>query len=142
MNGVNAAWISACFVNPQDPGSIFHPNLAACRGAEAATAGPGTLRSPASLETDVTVELAKPNTGMTYGIALTNLFNQTADIPIFNVARPLQPIATGQSYCLPGNTSKGPGYGPPVAVGSSCSSYIVFPNQQPLAVRAYVQVRL
>jgi hypothetical protein len=142
VNGVNGGWISSCFVNPQSPGSIFNPNLAACRGAEAATAGPGSLRTPASLNTDFTIELARPSTGMTYGISITNLFNQTADVPVFNVARPLQPVSTGQFYCLPGSTSKAPGYGPPTSVGSSCQPYIVFPNQPPIAVRAYVQVKL
>jgi hypothetical protein len=143
VNGINAGWISQCFVNPQAPGSIFNPNLAACRGAEAAAAGAGTLRTPSTLNTDITIELAKPGTGMTYGIAVTNLFDQVADIPQFNVARPLQAVGTGHFYCLPGNTAnRAPGYGPPLSVGSSCSPYIIFPNQLPLALRAYVQVRL
>jgi hypothetical protein len=143
VSGINAAWISQCFVNPQSPGSIFNPNLAACRGAESALAGAATLRTPSSLNTDVTIELAKPSTGITYGVAITNLFDQVADVPQFNVARPLQPVATGQFYCLPGNTAaKAPGYGPPVAVGSSCSPYIIFPNQPPLSLRAYVQVKI
>ena len=142
VTGINGAWIASCFVNPQSPGSIFNPNNAACRGAEAASAGPGSLRTPASLNADVTIELARPNTGITYGIAITNLFDQVADVPVFNVARPLQPVSTGQFYCLPGNTSNGPGYGPPTSVGSSCQPYIVFPNQPPIAVRAYIQVKL
>jgi Carboxypeptidase regulatory-like domain/TonB dependent receptor len=140
--GVNAAWISNCFVNPQNPGSVFNPNFASCRGTESTTSGPGSLRSKATLNTDVTIELSKPNTGMTYGIAITNLFNQVADVPVANVANAIEPVTTGRYYCQPGNTSTGTGYTQPVGVGAACQPYIVFPNQPPISVRIYAQMKL
>lgn len=140
--GVNGALIANCFVNPQNPGSIYNPNIAACRGTESALSGPGTLRSKATLNTDLTLELAKAGTGATYGIAVTNLFNQVADVPVVNYAQPLQPVTTGRYYCLPGTTTTAPGYTPPTAVGASCQPYIVYPNQPPVTVRLYFQIKL
>jgi hypothetical protein len=142
VTGVNGALISNCFVNPQNPGTIQNPNEAACRGTESQTSGPGTLRSPAALFTDVTIELSRPGTGATYGIAISNLFDEVADVPVVNLARPLQPVANGHYYCLPGTTTTAPGYTQPTSVGSSCQPYIVYPNQPPFTLRAYIQVKI
>ena len=80
---------------------------------------------------------------MTYGFAITNLFNQVADVPVANVANAIQPVATGRYYCLTReHLDRDRLHAVPVGVGSACQPYIVFPNQPPISVRIYLQMKL
>ena len=135
------AEIGNAFVNPQNPGTIQHPNIAATRGTEGLV-GAGALRSGISTETDLTIELASAKTRLVYGFAITNLFDQTADIPSVNLARVLIPVATGDYVSTGALTSPNPTHSTPQTVGSSTGPYIVFPNQVPLTLRFYVQAKL
>jgi hypothetical protein len=142
IGGTQGAIIANAIVNPQNPGTIANPNISVTRGTEAPGSGPGTLRSKATLNTDLTIELARPNTTLVYGIGITNLFDQTADVPTPNVARVAVPVSTG-NYYFGAPTGQPPGYSTPTGVASSSYlPYIVFPNQPPIAVRVYVQAKL
>ena len=142
IGGTQGAIIANAIVNPQNPGTIANPNIAVTRGTEAAKSGPGTLRSKASFDTDLTIEFARPHTTLVYGLGITNLFDQTADVPTPNFTRVAVPVSTG-NYYYGAPTAKLPAYTPPTGVAnSSYLPYIVFPNQPPIAVRVYVQAKL
>jgi hypothetical protein len=142
IGGSQGAIIANAIVNPQNPGTISNPNIAVTRGTEALNSGPGTLRSKANINTDLTLEYARPGTTLTYGIGVTNLFDQTADVPTPNVARVAVPVSTG-NYYFGAPTATLPAYTAPTGVGNSAYlPYIVYPNQPPIAVRVYVQAKL
>jgi hypothetical protein len=142
INGSSAVLISNAYVNPQNPGTITNPNIVASRGTEALGSGPGTLRSKATLNTDLTIELTPPNKPMTYGIGIINLFDQTADIPVTNLTDVYFPIATGDYYYTGTLTNSNGSHIAPTSVGSPKQAYIVFPNQEPFSLRFYVQAKL
>ncbi|GAC1417004.1 MAG: hypothetical protein NVSMB64_27090 [Candidatus Velthaea sp.] len=140
---------STCFVNPQSPGLIFAPNCAALRGAEGVNTSAGTLRSAASLQTDLTIEFGSPNrSGLRYGFSMTNLFNQTANYPAYNLINDCVVVSTGlcasdQSKANGGTSSTiaDTTHGRPLAVGPTSAPYIIYPNLPPQQIRAYVQAR-
>ncbi len=89
----------ACFVDPENPGSVLNPNLAACRGnAETSSAG-GELTPPNSVAS-ITIEYAAHHSPITYGVDVENIFNETFNGPLFNAR--YQPIATGITGPLTG----------------------------------------
>jgi hypothetical protein len=142
VGGTQGVLISNAFVNPQNPGTITNPNIVATRGTEKLTSGPGSLLSSPALTADLTIEVAPPGKLFTYGVTATNLFNQLADIPVVNVTRLLIPVSNG-NYVYGGNlTATDPSHSSPNAVGSSYAPYIIFPNQQPLLIRFYVQAKI
>jgi|GEM_PF-1279391 len=142
VGGTQGAIIANAIVNPQNPGTVSNPNISVTRGTESLNSGPGTLRSKANFDTDLTVELAPPNTSLVYGVAITNLFDQTADVPTVNYTRVAVPVSTG-NYYYGAPTAKLPSSTPATGVGnSSYLPYIVFPNQPPIAIRVYVQAKL
>ncbi|MBD5656175.1 MAG: TonB-dependent receptor [Candidatus Eremiobacteraeota bacterium] len=142
VGGAQGAIIANAIVNPQNPGTISNPNIAVTRGTEALNSGPGTLRSKGTFNTDLTIELARPHTTLVYGIGITNLFDQTADVPTVNVSRVAVPVSTG-NYYFGAPTAKLPAFTVPTGTAnSSYLPYIVFPNQPPIAVRVYVQAKL
>jgi len=142
VGGNNGAFIANGFVNPQNPGTVSNPNIAVSRGTESLTSGPGTLHSSLSMQTDLTIEETPPGSGFTFGIAIANLFDQTADIPTVNLANVLLPVSTG-NYVYGGTpTSKSVSNTTATGVGSVFSPYIIYPNQPPFSLRAYVQLKL
>ena len=88
------------YVDPQNPGSVFAPNIAATRGfAEANSAG-GKLSGPESY-TSLTLEYTPPRaTRSTFGVLIGNLFGQLYSGPGLNTR--YQPLATGISGPLSG----------------------------------------
>src|SRR5579872_1353574 len=96
-----------CFVDPNNPGSLFNPNIAACRG-NAETSSPGGKLSPPNGFASITVEYAAPHSPLTYGINLDNVFNETFNGPVFNAR--YQPIATGITGPLTGFSTSGSNY--------------------------------
>jgi hypothetical protein len=89
----------ACFVDPMNPGSLFNPNIAACRGSAEAPS-PGGKLTPANTTGAITVEFAAPHSAITYGLDVENLFGEIYNGALFNAR--YQPIATGISGPLTG----------------------------------------
>jgi Carboxypeptidase regulatory-like domain len=89
----------ACFVDPMNPGSLFAPNIAACRG-NAESASPGGKLSPANTTGAITIEYTAPRSQITYGADVENLFGEIYDGVELNGR--YQPIATGITGPLTG----------------------------------------
>jgi hypothetical protein len=86
----NSSFNSTCFDDPAFAGNWLHPKYFACRGnAEPALAGQ-TLTQP-RLFTDLNIEYE--HRGITWGIYVTNLFDNYRSEPTVNQA--WQPVATG-----------------------------------------------
>lgn len=136
--------LSACSLNPQNPGISTAPNCYATRGLESATSAAGSLLSHPSLNTDLTIEMTPTNgkRGLTYGIAITNLFDNVSSVPFANLTRDCQLVTTGLCASTGNPSIVDTFHGPQQTVGSPSTAYIVYPNQPPIAIRVYVQVGL
>lgn len=136
----------ACFVDPSNPGSVFSPNLSACRG-ESEAASPGGKLSPAQGYLDITFEYAPPSSHLTYGLNVANVFNEVYTGAVFNGR--YQPLATGISGPLTGYSTSSVNYtNYPSAwpkYGSFMNPYGVYvntPSGLGRTVYFYVQARL
>lgn len=87
------------YVDPLNPGAVTSPNIVASRGF-GETSQPGGKLTPQNSYVDVTIEYTHPNSKLTYGLNLGNVFNQTFGGAVFNGR--YQPIATGISGPLTG----------------------------------------
>ncbi len=157
-NGVGGT--PALFVDPQNPGSFQHPSIAATNGFNERSSAGGLLSKP-SLNVDLTIEFVSRN-HVTYGVAFSNLLDQLYSVPVpnprFYRACNYGPIATGVPGAGVGTT---PGQTAACFTSSSLpalkdgsplnyyddpyggkGAYLVLPNRQPLAGRAYIQVQL
>ena len=133
------------WVNPQNPGSIFSPNVPGTQGTDGYYSGAGTLLSSPQALMDLTIQYVPPNfKRTTYGMFIRNLFSNAADIPVQNLARDCQPVSAGVCASLPGSSSSflPPTVGHPLGVGNPYGAYIVYPNQAPINVTLYAQVGL
>lgn len=99
------------YVDPLNPGSYFSPNIAATRGIDAKSSPGGILSHPSSV-TNLTIEY-DVNKKMTAGFQVFNVFNNLWGGASYNAR--YQPLATGISGPLTGQTSTaytlGPAYG-------------------------------
>jgi hypothetical protein len=136
----------ACFVDPVNPGSLFAPNLAACRG-EAETSSPGGKLTPAQGYLDLTLEYAPPSSKLTYGVNVSNVFNEYHSGPLFNSR--YQPLATGVSGPLTGYSTSSVNYTNYPSAWPKYASYLnpygVYVNEPSGIGRTiyfYVQARL
>jgi hypothetical protein len=123
------------YVDPQNPGTLFNPNIAGSRGVNAETSSAGGFLSRPSANVNLTVEFAPPRTRQTFGISVTNLFNQLYGVPLFNHLYQ-DPVATGV---------RGPGNGAAAGYPLNAfpaSPYVIVPFNQPTTIRLYVQERL
>jgi len=83
------------YVDTQDPGSVFNPNIAVKRGTPETPAAGGIL-SAQRVTTSMSFEFSPPSQngkGGTYGLFISNLFNQLYGQPALNSR--WQPVATG-----------------------------------------------
>jgi hypothetical protein len=117
-----------CYVDPQNPGTVKNPNCAAYDGvSETASAG-GILSKP-QLHANATIEYSPQGKHFTYGLALTNIFDQVYGVPYPNPN--YKPVSTGF-----GDTVTTGLYAP----GSYASSpFLLLPNRPPFNARLYVQ---
>jgi hypothetical protein len=133
------------FVDPQNPGTLFKPNIAATRGTpESASAG-GVLQA-ARFNTNLGIEFNKPGSKATFGVLITNLFNQIyGRTPTYNAR--YQPVATGISGPKTGYS------GLPLAFPNNGfqqylpsqfgqDPYRLIPNATPQTIRLYYQLAL
>ena len=86
------------YIDPQNPGSFFNPNIAATRGVPATSAPGGKLSHPESF-TNLTIEYNGAKR-WTAGLQISNLFNQLYSGPVYNSR--YQPVANGISGPLTG----------------------------------------
>ena len=121
------------YVDPEDPGSLFNPNILGTRGVTVEKALAGGFYSHPRSNTNVVIEYTAPNSPSTYGLAITNVFNQVYGVPLVNIQY-AQPVATG----LNGNGNP-KGY-PPEAFPTS--PFVILPDLQPLTMRFYWQVKV
>lgn len=135
---------SSLYVDPQNPGSLFNPIVAAARGTPE-TSSPGGILSSARMSTNMTIEYSPPRGGATYGVQITNLFNQLYSLPSANTL--YQPVAPGIAGPLTGisnNAKTFPGLGftsfGPDQHGQS--PYLIRPNNTPITFRVYYQQKL
>jgi hypothetical protein len=132
------------YVDPQNPGSITNPNVAATRGTpESASAG-GFL-SPQSLTANLSIEYSPPRSRSTFGVYVSNLFNNVYGIPAINPR--YQPVATGLSGPLSGQTAgvvlfPTSGFADFSAARFGTSPYLINPSVQPREVRFYYVLSL
>jgi hypothetical protein len=131
-------------VDPQYPGTITNPNIVAYRGSESPTAAPGSLYSSASLNLDLVLSITPPpgRRGLTYGVAITNLFDRTASVPVRNATQDCVLAYTGLCVNSGAPAVSDPLHGTPETVNSVSNVYLVYPNQAPIAVRLFGQVHL
>lgn len=135
---------ATAYVDPQNPGSITNPNVAVTRGTpEKASAG-GFL-SPQNLTASLSLEYAPPKSRSTFGVLVTNLFNNVYNIPSIN--QRYQPLGTGLSGPLTGQTTgsvlyPGSGFANYSAQRFGTSAYLINPNLTPREVRFYYTLNL
>ena len=123
------------YVDPQNPGTLFNPHIAATRGVNAETSAAGGFLSKPSANVNVTFEFTPPGTRRTFGLSVTNLFNQLYGVPQFNHLY-TSPVSTGLRG--PGN---GAAAGYPLDAFPT-SPYTIIPLLQPTTFRVYIQERL
>jgi len=134
--GVFSTQLAAALANPQFPGPITGPSIAAVRGADAITSGPGSLYSQPALNTDITIAIDR---GVRYGILITNVTNVTAGLPAPNYAVNCQLVYAGQCSAFGTPNVQDQYHHIPVVFGSASGPYVVYPNQPPMQVRAFIQ---
>jgi outer membrane receptor protein involved in Fe transport len=132
------------YVDPLDPGSYLHPNIVATRGTPE-TSSAGGILSNARAFTNLTIEYTPPRTKSTFGVAITNLFDQLYSTPTYNGQ--YEPVATGIAGPFSGysaNTLLYPriGYANFPASAFGGLPYNIFPNNTPIAVLFYYQQKL
>ena len=132
------------YVDPANPGSLFHPNVAATRGTPESSSAGGVL-SNSRLTTNVTLEYSPPqNTRETFGLLINNLFNNLYGVPGLNGR--YQPVATGIAGPLSGLSNQ-PILFPTTGFFQYNSAqfgqqpYRILPNQVPLTYRFYYQLQ-
>ena len=133
------------YVDPANPGSVFHPNVAATRGTPEKNSPGGVLSAPRVNIADLTVEYSKPGTRSTFGMQVTNLFNQIYSEPGLN--QRYQPVATGIAGPKSGTTSGSVlfpnlGYTNYASFRGNNQPYLLTPLNNPTEFRFYYQLSL
>ncbi|HEV3088655.1 MAG TPA: TonB-dependent receptor [Candidatus Elarobacter sp.] len=133
------------YVDPANPGSVFHPNIAATRGTPEKNSPGGVLSAPRINVADLDIEYNKPGTRSTVGVLVTNLFNQIYAQPQLN--QRWQAVATGISGPKTGTSSSSVlypqlGYRNYPSYGFGNQPYLILPNGIPTQFRFYYQLSL
>jgi len=105
----------AFFIDPMNPGSVLNPNIVASRG-ESETSSPGGKLTPPQGFVNLTVEYTAPQSRLTYGFDVENIFNEVYTGASLNGR--YQPIATGIS-------------GPLTGYSTSSINYTTYPSAWP-----------
>ena len=138
------ATFAPSYVDPQNPGTVFHPNIAATRGVSQTSAAGGILSAPRVGLANVAFEYNPPsNPRSTFGIYVSNFFNQYYGQPAVNTR--WQPVANGIAGPQTGQISQtiqfpGVGFGNYGLDRFGNQPYIISPNQQPRVVNFYYQL--
>jgi outer membrane receptor protein involved in Fe transport len=140
LGGSNAA---TTYVDPRNPGSVFHPNVDATRGTPESNSAGGVLSAARFTPVQLTVEYTSPRNPRagTVGLLVFNLFNQLYAEPALNGR--YQPVATGIAAPYSGystNTQFLGIFNYTVLRGNQ--AYLLAPNNVPRTVQIYYQVNL
>lgn len=133
------------YVDPQNPGSQFNPNIAATRGTPEG-ANPGSYLNAPRAAANISLEYNKPNTRSTFGVLVTNLFNQLYGLPGLNSR--YQPVANGISGPITGTSSTTARFGENYGFVNTANfrdgnqPYVLSPNQTGITYRFYYQISL
>jgi len=134
------------YVDPQNPGTYFKPNIAATRGTAETSAGGGILSSP-RVTGSFTFEYDPPNSHSTFGVLVSNIFGNIYGRPTYNGR--YQPVATGISGPKTGYSGATATYVPTDPFLRQYTStvfgnqpYLISPNQSPTSIRFYYQLGL
>jgi len=137
------------YVDPTNPGTVAKPVLAATRGTPE-TALAGGVLSKARFNTDLVLEYAPPGTHNTFGVYVSNLFNQIYAEPQLNAR--YQPVATGVAGPQTGQVSTVGSLGAVPAGNLGFANYgperfgqtpyTLTPSNAPIALRVYYQLGL
>ena len=95
------------YIDPMNPGSFVTPNIAASRG-ESEASSPGGKLTPPNGSVALSLEYAPPQSRLSYGVDMFNLFNQIYSGPALSAR--YQPLATGISGPLSGFSTSGINY--------------------------------
>ncbi len=136
------------YVDPVNPGTVFAPHVVATRGTPEKNAAGGVLTAPRINVANLDFEYNRPGSRNTFGLLITNLFNQIYGEPALNTR--YQPLATGISGVKSGSLavaqtpSLGPNFGDlnfgPVRFGQY--PYLLTPSGTPTQFRLYYQLSL
>ena len=141
----NGSTSATQYVDPANPGTVFNPNIDASRGTAEKNSPGGVLSAPRINIVNLDFEYNKPGTRNTFGLLVTNVFNQVYSQPGFNGR--YQPVATGISGPQSGTTS-GAAYFPQLGYTNYApyrfnnQPYILTPNGTPTGFRFYYQLSL
>lgn len=140
----NGSTGATAYVDPQNPGSLTDPNIAATRGFTEGSS-PGGFLSNARFNTNLTVEYSRPGTRSTLGIFVTNLFNQLYGYPTLNGR--YQPLAEGIAGIKTGTSTNpinypGIGFAQYGANRFGSDPFLISPVNAPTAIQFYYQLAL
>ena len=140
LGGSNAA---TTYVDPRNPGSVFHPNVDATRGTPESNSAGGVLSAARFTPVQMTVEYTSPRNPRagTIGLLVFNVFNQLYSEPALNTR--YQPVATGIAAPYSGysaNTQFLGVYNYTAIRGNR--AYLLAPSNIPRTVQLYYQVNL
>jgi hypothetical protein len=145
VTNANGSTSATQYVDPANPGTVFHPNVAASRGTPEKNSPGGVLSAPRVNIANLDVEYNKPGTRSTVGLLVSNIFNQIYGQPGFNGR--YQPVATGISGPKSGTTSAAAifpqlGYRNYASFRGNNQPYLLTPNGRPTEYRFYYQLSL
>jgi hypothetical protein len=134
------------YVDPANPGSVFAPNVAATRGNLEGNSAGQNLTHPRVNVATVDFEYNKPGTRSTFGVLVSNIFNQIYTQPALNPR--YQPVATGISGPRSGTTSGAVSFGEGLGYTNYDPSrypnlpFLLTPSGSPTQYRFYYQLSL
>ncbi len=144
----NAILNQPIITDPQNPGTKFAPVAIGSNGLIGGSSA-GSLISHPAMNTDITIEFHAPGSHATYGVAITNLYNQIYGTPVVNPYY-YEAVTTG----VPGPGTGSPPYFQKLGVSNGqmpkafalnsnpYSPYLTLPNQAPIQARFYLQLSL
>ncbi len=124
------------YVDPENPGTCTHPNIAAGRGNKEPALAGGLLSSP-RVDMDVTFEYQRPKSPLIVGLQVHNVLNQLYNVPTQNTCYGA-PVVTGVTYGSGPCTFNQPQY---ANTGWNAFPYAIYANREPFSFLFYVQVR-
>ena len=137
------------YVDPVNPGTVGKPVIAATRGT-AETPLAGGILSKARFNTDMVLEYTAPGSRSTFGVYVSNLFDQIYAEPTINTR--YQPVATGVAGPQTGQISTVGSLGAATAAGLGFnnfgnerfgySAYNLTPSNLQTNVRLYYQLAI
>jgi hypothetical protein len=145
VTNISGSTSATQYVDPANPGTIFAPNIAATRGTAEKNSPGGVLSAPRVNIANLDFEYTKPGSRNTFGLLMSNVFNQVYSQPSFNGR--YQPVATGVSGPKSGTQSGNAffpqlGYTNYAGFRNNNLPYLLTPSGAPTEYRFYYQLSL